>query len=75
MTTARFSEASCKFPGWQIVVIHADRKEDAQAAIKLARGWVRENGGRSKLDSFTVQPRWSSNLDQFYRAAVIYKAA
>lgn len=39
----------------------------------LCRSWVAESGGKAKLDTFTSAPRWSSNLDLFYRAEIFYK--
>jgi hypothetical protein len=75
MTTARYNEGSSKFEdkGWKKVVVTADHKEDAQAAIKLVKAWVEANGGKAKLDTFISAPRWSSNLDLFYRAEIFYK--
>lgn len=72
-TTARYSEGDSKFAGWQKVVITADHKRDAQDAIRLVKTWVKANGGTAKLDTFFSAPRWSSNLDLFYRASVFYK--
>lgn len=72
-TTARFSEATSKVEGTSAVVIRADTKQDAQAAIKLVQSWVRANGGITKLTSFTSQPRWSSNLDLFFSARIAYR--
>lgn len=74
-TTARFSEGFSKFDGWKKVVVTADSKLDAQAGIRLVKAWVAESGGKAKLDTFTSAPRWSSNLDLFYRAEIFYKVA
>ncbi len=74
MTTARYNEGSSKNSN-QVVIVTADTKQDAQAAIKLVQAWVKENGGRSKLTDFTSAPRWSSNLDLFYRARIAYSVA
>ena len=75
MTTARFNEGVSKFEGkgWKKVVVTADHKRDAQDAIKVVKAWVAENGGKVKLDTFYAVPRWSSNLDLFYRAEIFYK--
>ncbi len=75
MTTARYNEGSSKFSGWNKVVITADTKKDAQAAIKLVQTWTKANGGKAKLSTFTSAPRWSSNLDLFYRAELFYQVA
>ncbi len=72
-TAARFSETSSKVDGTFAVRITADTKADAQAAIRLAQAWVKSLGGVAKLTDFTVQPRWSSNLDQFYSARIAYR--
>lgn len=74
-TTARYNEGFSKFEGWSKVVVTADYKADAQAAIRLVKAWVAANGGKAKLDTFTSAPRWSSNLDLFYRAEIFYKVA
>lgn len=74
-TTAKLSDAASKFEGWREVTITADHKQDAQAAIKVVKAWVKENGGKAKLNFFISAPRWSSNLDLFYRAALFYKVA
>lgn len=73
MTSARFSETGSKVDGTFAVMIHADTKADAQAAIKFARAWVKSLGGISKLTSFTEAPRWSSNLDTFFCARIAYR--
>lgn len=75
MKTARYSEGFSKFEGWKKVVVTADHKADAQAAIRFVKAWVGQVGGKAKLGSFTCSPRWSSNLDLFYRAEIFYKVA
>lgn len=72
-TTARFGESVSTVEGTFAVAIRADRKADAQAAIKLAQAWIKANGGYSKLTSFTSAPRWSSNLDLVFSARVAYR--
>ncbi len=54
MTTARYNEGSSKNSN-QVVIVTADTKQDAQAAIKLVQAWVKENGGRSKLTDLVLQ--------------------
>lgn len=73
-TTARFATGSSKNSN-QAVIVTADTKADAQAAIKLVQAWVKANGGRSKVTEFTAAPRYSSNLDMFYRARIAFAVA
>ncbi len=61
--------------GLQIVMISAETKRDAQAAIKLAKSWIRSNGLRCKLVFFheIIGTQWSS-MGRSYRARIAYKA-
>ena len=76
-TTARYNEGTSKFAdkGWLKVVVTADTKQDAQEGIRVVKAWMAQVGGKVKLDTFTSAPRWSSNLDLFYRAEIFYKVA
>jgi hypothetical protein len=76
-TTARYSDGFSKFEGkgWKKVIVTADHVTDAKAGIKLVKEWVKANGGKAKLDTFFSAPRWSSNLDLFYRAEIFYTVA
>lgn len=72
-SAARFATTTSKVDGTFAVAIRADTKRAAQGAIKLARAWVNSLGGISRLTSFTVGPRYSSNLDQVFAARVAYR--
>ncbi len=74
-TTASFSVGTAQADGMQIVMIHAETKRDAQAAIKLAKSWIWSNGLRLKLVFFheNIGTRWS-NLGRSYVARIAYKA-
>ncbi len=74
-TTARYNETTTTMPNAKAVAIFAENKRDAQDAIKLAQAWVRANGGKYKLVSFTSAPRNYSNLDIVYRARIVYMLA
>ena len=74
-TASRFSTGTTTNDSVEAVLISADTKQAAQAAIKLVQAWVKANGGGSKLMSFTSAPRWSSNLDLVFRARVVYRVA
>lgn len=75
-TTARMSKATSKVEGHEIVMIHADRKGDAQEAIKVAKAWLRETGARFKLVYFhcVIGSEWSS-MGRRYVARIAYKPA
>ncbi len=72
-TTARLSAASPTAAGHQVVMIHADRKADAQDAIKVAKAWLRATGARFKLVYFheNIGTQWS-NLGRSYSARIAY---
>jgi hypothetical protein len=75
MTTARFSMGTTETNGAQVVMIHAETKRDAQAAIKLAKSWIWSNGLRLKLVYFheNIGTRWS-NIGRSYAARIVFKA-
>ncbi len=75
MTNARWNETTSNVDGTFAVIVTADTKHEAQAAIRLARAWVKSVGGISKVTSFISAPKWSSNLDLFFRARIAYRVA
>lgn len=74
-TTASFSVGTTQTDGMQVVMIRAEKKSDAQAAIKLAKSWIWSNGLRLKLVYFheNIGTQWSS-IGRSYSARIAYKA-
>lgn len=76
MSRARFSKASTKSEGVEVVMIHADSKRDAKGAIQFAKMWVRAIGGQCKTVYFheIIGSEWSS-MGRRYVARIAYKVA
>lgn len=78
MNSARFSNGSTSsnLEGLEIVQISADTLSDAQAAIAVAKAWLRSTGAKFKLVEFhkTIGGEFS-NLGVGYHARIAYKGA
>jgi hypothetical protein len=74
-TMATMSKGTTGREGLEAVMIRAESKQDAQAAIKLAKSWIWENGLRCKLVFFheIIGTQWS-NLGRSYSARIVFKA-
>lgn len=60
----------------EVVLIFAETKRDAQAAIVLAKTWLRANGHRFKLVFFhEVFGSQYSTLGRSYRARIAFRSA
>lgn len=75
MHTANVSLASTTTPNCSAIVLSSDSKKGAQDGIKLAQAWLRSNGGKYKLVSFTSSPSQYSNLVIYYTARIVFSVA
>lgn len=69
---AKIQFSATTTPNASAIEIRSENERTAKSAIKLAQAWIKENGGRYTLVSFTSCASQWSNLIVKYTARIVY---